>query len=113
MRCTFDQALSSFEDKSIDILHIDGRHKYEDVKYDFESWIIKLKPTGLVLFHDTNVKRGDFGVWKYFEELRHENPSRAFNFKHGNGLGVLLMPENKNPELNKLCSLIFTCCHHS
>ena len=38
VRATFDRALGQFEDGSVDLLHIDGRHFYEDVKHDFETW---------------------------------------------------------------------------
>lgn len=32
MRMTFNEAVEKFEDKSIDVLHIDGSHHYDDVK---------------------------------------------------------------------------------
>src|SRR5262249_1376762 len=38
IRSTFDEALSQFRDRSIDMLHIDGQHTYDIVKHDFESW---------------------------------------------------------------------------
>src|SRR5215831_11810752 len=38
VRSTFDRAISEFADWSIDLLHIDGRHSYADVKHDFETW---------------------------------------------------------------------------
>lgn len=87
IRSDFDSALKYFSNKSIDILHIDGRHFYEDVKHDFESWRPKLSDHAIVVFHDTNVRERNFGVYKLWDELRSEFPS--FEFTHGHGLGVL------------------------
>ena len=87
IRSTFDEAVLGFEDKSIDLLHVDGRHFYDDVKHDFEKWKPKLSDRAVVLFHDTQVRTRDFGVWRFWEELSRESPS--FEFYHGHGLGVL------------------------
>ena len=87
IRATFDDALPRFEDKSIDLLHVDGRHFYDDVKHDFESWRPKLTDDAIILFHDTQVRERNFGVLQYFTELQRENPT--FEFLHGHGLGIM------------------------
>lgn len=94
-RATFAEAVEYFSDGTVDLIHIDGRHFYDDVKQDYESWLPKLAKNAIVLFHDTNVRDRGFGVWKFFEELASKHPT--FQFNHGNGLGVLALgtiPEN-------------------
>lgn len=82
----FAEAVAQFADESIDLLHIDGTHTYADVKADFESWLPKLSPNGVILFHDVVVRDGGFGVWKLWEEIRGENNSFLFEFGHGLGV---------------------------
>jgi hypothetical protein len=87
IRSTFDNAVQSFSDGSIDLLHIDGLHTYETVKHDFEKWLPKMSDRGMILFHDTNVRQLEFGVWKFWEEVSARYKHLTFN--HGHGLGLL------------------------
>ncbi len=87
IRSTFDEALQYFVDGTVDLLHIDGRHFYDDVKHDFETWRAKLSDRAVVLFHDINVREDGFGVFRFWNDLCRSYPH--FAFTHGHGLGVL------------------------
>lgn len=100
MRTTFEDALRYFGDGSVDLLHIDGRHFYDDVRHDFTMWRPKLAKNAVVLFHDTNVREREFGVWKFFEEIAARHPS--FQFFHGHGLGVLTLGDSAPEPLANL-----------
>ncbi len=106
LRKTFAEARADIEDGTVDLLHVDGRHLYEDVKEDFETWIPKLSENAVVLFHDTEVRERDFGVWKYWAELEKKYPS--FNFHHGHGLGVLGVGQDFPPAVRDLFAVTKT-----
>ena len=91
IRSYFDEAVSRFEDHSIDLLHIDGLHTYDAVKSDFEAYKNKLSNRSIVLFHDISVRQDGFGVYQFWEEICTKYPH--FQFNHSNGLGVLVVGE--------------------
>jgi GT2 family glycosyltransferase/glycosyltransferase involved in cell wall biosynthesis len=86
MAMTFKEAAGEFSDGSIDLLHIDGTHRYEDVKKDFETWLPKLSQNGIILFHDVTAHVKGFGVDKLWREIA--RPRTSFLFEFGYGLGV-------------------------
>lgn len=89
LRMQFNDALPTFSDGSIDLLHIDGYHTYEAVSEDYENWFPKVKPGGIILLHDIRARiKPDFGVWRFWEEVTAKE--RTFSFNHGFGLGVIL-----------------------
>jgi glycosyltransferase involved in cell wall biosynthesis len=110
VRSTFDEAVEHFADKSIDLLHIDGLHTYDAVRHDFETWKPKLSERAVVLLHDINVRENDFGVWRYWEELRSAYP--GFEFLHSHGLGVLAVGPQRPTALDSLFRADGRAIHH-
>jgi len=103
VRSTFDEARQYFADGSIDLLHIDGLHTYDAVRHDFEIWRTATSPSAVIVFHDINVRKDEFGVWRLWQELSEGYPS--FEFHHSEGLGVLGLGPDQSPALTRLFEL--------
>ena len=98
IRSDFDDALARFEEESIDVLHLDGLHTEEAVRHDIEAWLPKLRPGGILLLHDVDVRNKGFGVWKVWTDLQRQG--RSWTFHDGPGLGVWQKsPPARLPEL--------------
>ena len=88
-RARFDEAVSRIGDGSIDLLHVDGRHGYDDVREDFALYLTKLSSRGVVIFHDANKYQGGFDVHQFWADVSASHSS--FEFRHEHGLGVPLI----------------------
>lgn len=89
LKMYFEEAVSRFTDSSINLLHVDGLHTYEAVKHDFVTWFPKLSKDAVVIFHDISEHKGDFGVHRYWDELKEKYST--MEFQHSHGLGVLFL----------------------
>lgn len=103
LRSTFDDAAAQFGDGTVDLLHIDGFHTYDAARHDFETWLPKLSPAGVVLFHDIAGRTAEFGVWRLWDEIAKRHPS--FHFIHGSGLGIAAVGAEPPEPVRWLASL--------
>lgn len=85
-RTRFDQAAGTFDDNSIDLLHIDGLHTYDAVRGDFTTWLPKLAQDGIVLMHDIAPSSG-YESARFWAEVKRRHPH--FEFLNHWGLGIL------------------------
>lgn len=97
---TFDDALPLFQEGSIDLLHIDGFHSYEDMTHDFSAWLPKMSPRGVILMHDINARKPGYGGIRAWEDTAAHFP--RFAFTHGYGLGVVLTGDDPPENLRRL-----------
>jgi len=69
-------------DKPIDLLIIDGSHRYDVAKSDFENYSKFVKEGGYILFHDTVSLEGSK---RYFKEIKYPK----VNFPWVDGMGII------------------------
>ncbi len=74
----------------LDFLFIDGDHRYEGVKQDFEAYGALVRPGGLVALHDIVPDRfgmnGD--VHRLWREVRRDYPTRELVADRSRGYGI-------------------------
>lgn len=102
LKTSFDEAAKLFEILSIDFLFIDGSHTYEAVANDFHTWITKMSQNGVIAFHDISVEENNFGVKKFWNEIKYNYPH--FEFFHNHGLGIILVGTEPPVQLYNLIS---------
>lgn len=98
-----DQALRYFSEGSINLLHLDRSSSYENAKSDFNAWLPKMAEDGTMLVHNIYCRDKNCGVWRLWEELRNSYPS--LEFKHGQGMGVIFLQQNKRLKSELMSSL--------
>lgn len=101
LRMDHEEAALRFQDGSVDLLHLDGFCEEVPLREALEVWRPKLSSRGVILLHDTNARRDQFGVWRVWEDLAAEVP--AFEFPHAEGLGMACIGPDAPGELVGLC----------
>jgi hypothetical protein len=104
LKMSFNDALPTFVDLSIDLLHIDGFHSYESVRNDFESWLPKMHSNGIILLHDIHVRRNSFGVYKFWTEVK--SRFKTIEFVGSHGLGVVFLGEAPAGKISDLLQIV-------
>jgi hypothetical protein len=83
LRMTFQQASEQIT-PPIDLLHVDGVHKFQSVLSDFRAFKHLLAPNALVLFHD--VYTFFVGMRVFWALLSRRYPSYTIPYSHGLGI---------------------------
>lgn len=67
---------------NIEFLFIDGDHSYEGLKKDWEIWLPKVKPGGIIALHDTYQDKDQesyrLGSYKFFRDVILDHPEVSF-----------------------------------
>jgi hypothetical protein len=88
---------SEFKDGSVDILHLNDLKSSNDARNLMQQWRAKLSKKAVVLIHNTNWHGADCDVHSFWAEIQSSAP--GFNFLHAHGMGVLLLGEERLPQL--------------
>lgn len=71
------EAAKEIKDKSLDFVYIDAGHSFEEVKADYEAWLPKVRPGGIISGHDYG-ENDCIGVKQYIDLLISQG--EKFNF---------------------------------
>ena len=91
LRCTSDEALQQTKARSIDLLHIAGRHTAESLRHIIDSWLPKMSERGTMLIDN---------ISKLNQDLVAAYPHLAFD--HAEGLLVLAVGSQQNAALSEM-----------
>jgi predicted O-methyltransferase YrrM len=91
-----------FDNHPIDLLLIDGDHRYEGVRADFAMYSPLVRPGGRIVFHDIVPASAEHvgGVPQFWEEVKHLNGSQELVHawdQPGFGIGVIQVPVDGLP----------------
>lgn len=92
---TLNQVKELLRGELLDLLFIDGDHRYDGVKSDFEMYSPLVRKGGLIGFHDIvpGPENNVGGVPTFWRELKQKHPVREFVadwMQGGYGIGVLV-----------------------
>ena len=86
VRMTSMQAVTTFQDNSLDFVFVDGNHDYEHCKEDLREWYKKVKPGGIIAGHDYKVDPiNNYGVIEAVNEFVEENNISPLFIMHAGG----------------------------
>jgi predicted O-methyltransferase YrrM len=98
---TRDAVAGALEDRPVDFLMIDGDHRYEAVRRDFELYSQLVRPGGLIAFHDilphpqaplSEVDRFWQEVNSGYRHLELVDPAEDWGVGQWGGIGILFWP---------------------
>ena len=100
MRATQTQLARLLDGDAIDFLFIDGDHRYEAVRRDFQLYSPLVRPGGIVAFHDIlhHPRLPNHQVERYWRELKKDHPFKELvdarderGWGQWGGIGVIYM----------------------
>ena len=89
---TIKQVKAIFKDDLVDFVFIDGDHRYDAIKKDYEMYSPLVRPGGIVAFHDIgkNEEGGGAGFWNEIK-INYRYKEFLFDSKNEKGIGVLFL----------------------
>ena len=95
-------AVSVFEEHSIDLLYIKGQHSFTTMNTLYEAWKSRLTENSVVMIQNTGKYNAGFSVWQFFDKI-YKDAAASFHCYYDNGIGVLAFGA---PTTNPVISLI-------